>query len=245
MTTQSNGHPHNDFWQRTIFAAPSQLIRGMAFTSLIGMSATGLIACDQKDQTPTSTETANTKEGSIEADSANSAVKVTESEQPPSIETNSAVDNQQDEGTPVSYDVNSWQADSNKRYELNDIKAIQQALGPIVSTDKNSLDYTSKAAVKYRLMQDNAPYLDVIDSQDYLEFGWYYANPTDSEAEKKASIDHAKKVYQIANNLMGEDGKKLVGNILTGQVVKNKEVGGKKVELAKCEFYSCMLILAK
>ena len=43
---------------------------------------------------------------------------------------------------------------------------------------------------------------------------------------------------------MGKDGQKLVENMLNGQIIKNEQVGG-QLELAKCEFYSCMLILKK
>ena len=44
---------------------------------------------------------------------------------------------------------------------------------------------------------------------------------------------------------MGDDGGKVIADMLAGQVVKNKVIGGQKVELAKCEFYSCMLIINK
>ena len=44
---------------------------------------------------------------------------------------------------------------------------------------------------------------------------------------------------------MGDEGGKLVADMLNGQIVKNKVIGGQKVELAKCEFYSCMMIINK
>ena len=115
----------------------------------------------------------------------------------------------------------------------------------MVSTDENSLDYASNPASKYRFMNTEAPYLDLIDSEKYLELGWYFANPTDSDKEKALSQDHAKKAYQLARQLMGDEGGKLVADMLNGQIVKNKVIGGQRVELAKCEFYSCMLIINK
>ncbi len=36
-------------------------------------------------------------------------------------------------------------------------------------------------------MATDAPYLDLIDSNKYLEMGWYFANPTDTEKEKELS----------------------------------------------------------
>ena len=94
-------------------------------------------------------------------------------------------------------------------------------------------------------MNTEAPYLDLIDSEKYLELGWYFANPTDSDKEKELSQGHAKKSYQLARQLMGDEGGKLVADMLNGQIIKNKVIGGQKVELAKCEFYSCMLVINK
>ena len=149
------------------------------------------------------------------------------------------------EGTPVTYDVASWGPKKVESLSVDQLNAIKSTLGKVVSTDENSLDYASNPASKYRFMNTEAPYLDLIDSEKYLELGWYFANPTDSEKEKSLSQDHAKKAYQLARQLMGDEGGKLVADMLNGQIVKNKVIGGQKVELAKCEFYSCMLIINK
>lgn len=149
------------------------------------------------------------------------------------------------QGTPVVYQVSTWGADAVEPVEINNLDAITTTLGSVVSTDENSLDYASNPASKYRLMAADQPYLDLIDSDRYLELGWYYANPTDSDAEKELSLDHAKKSYTVARQLMGDEGSKLLANMLNGQIIKNETIGGQKVELAKCEFYSCMLILNK
>ena len=149
------------------------------------------------------------------------------------------------QGTPVKYDVASWGTAKVTSLSIDELKKIQSAFGKVVSTDENSLDYASNPASKYRFMQDDAPYLDLIDSEKYLELGWYFANPTDSDKEKELSQNHAKKAYHLARQLMGDEGGKLVADMLGGQIAKNKTIGGQKVELAKCEFYSCMLVINK
>ncbi|KTF07376.1 hypothetical protein MGSAQ_001128, partial [marine sediment metagenome] len=56
---------------------------------------------------------------------------------------------------------------------------------------------------------------------------------------------HAKKAYQLSRQLMGDEGGKMVAEMLSNQIIKNRVMGGQKVELAKCEFYSCMLVINK
>lgn len=149
------------------------------------------------------------------------------------------------QGTPVSYDMSSWASTAVKPVNIDELEDIQSTFGQVVTTDKNSLDYASNPATKYRFMQTDAPYLDVIDSQKYLELGWYYANPTDTDKEKELSKEHAKKAYTLARQLMGDEGGRVLADMLNGQIVKNKTAGGQKIELAKCEFYSCMIIFNK
>lgn len=146
---------------------------------------------------------------------------------------------------PVRYNVAAWNNGSVDTINIDDLDKIQATFGKVVSTDKNSLDYASNPATKYRFMADDAAYLDIIDSQKYLELGWYYANPADSAGEKASSTAHAKKAYKFARQIMGDEGATIVADMLGGQTTRNKVVGGQKVELAKCEFYSCMLVLAK
>ncbi|TXD96910.1 hypothetical protein ES754_07735 [Psychrobacter frigidicola] len=150
-----------------------------------------------------------------------------------------------EQGLPVKYDVSSWGEDSVEALNINDFDKIKSTFGKALSTDENSLDYASNPATKYRFMDTDAPYLDLIDSKKYLELGWYYANPSDTDKEKDLSRGHAKKVYELAQQLMGEEGGKVLSDMLSGQIIKNKTIGGQKIELAKCEFYSCMLVLNK
>ena len=149
------------------------------------------------------------------------------------------------QGTPVKYDVSAWSTDQVEPLNTDELEGIKSAFGQVMSTDENSLDYASNPAAKYRFMKTDAPYLDIIDSEKYLELGWYYANPTDSDKEKELSQNHAKKAYQLSRQLMGEEGGKMVADMLNNQIIKNRVIGGQKVELAKCEFYSCMLVINK
>lgn len=149
------------------------------------------------------------------------------------------------QGSPVKYDISTWNGSTVEPVNINELDDIQSTFGKVITTDENSLDYASNPATKYRFMSTDAPYLDVIDSQKYLELGWYYANPTDSDEEKEQSKTHAKKAYKVARQLMGDDGGKVLADMLSGQVVKKQTIGGQKIELAKCEFYSCMLVFNK
>ena len=148
-------------------------------------------------------------------------------------------------GKQVQYDITAWGSENVESLNVNDLEGIQATFGNVVSTDENSLDYASNPAAKYRFMDTDAPYLDIIDSEKYLELGWYFANPTDSDEEKELSQEHAEKAYKLARELMGDEGGNLVSDMLNVQIVKNKTIGGQKVELAKCEFYSCMLVINK
>ncbi|WP_201615521.1 hypothetical protein [Psychrobacter urativorans] len=150
-----------------------------------------------------------------------------------------------EQGVPVSYDVSAWGKDSVDSLNVDELDKIKSTFGKVLSTDENSLDYTSSPATKYRFMDTDEPYLDLIDSKKYLELGWYYANPTDTDKEKDLSRSHAEKAYKLARQLMGDEGGKVLADILGGQIIKNKSTGNQKIELAKCEFYSCMLILNK
>ncbi|WP_040642240.1 hypothetical protein [Psychrobacter aquaticus] len=150
-----------------------------------------------------------------------------------------------EQGTPINYDVSAWSTDNVEPLSVDELDGLQSTFGKVLTTDENSLDYASNPATKYRFMNDDEPYLDLIDSEKYLELGWYFANPTDSDQEKELSQNHAKKSYKLARQLMGDEGGKLIADMLNGQIIKNRVVGGQKVELAKCEFYSCMLVINK
>lgn len=148
-------------------------------------------------------------------------------------------------GTTINYDMPSWDSAQVKHIALNDITAIHSVLGKPKSTDEDSLDFDSNPANKYRYMPENEPYLDIVNSANYLEIDWYHANANDTNSEKQASINHAKKAHLLARHLMGKDGGNLIKQMLSGQTIKDRHIGGVSVALAKCQFYSCMLVLNK
>ncbi len=208
----------------------------------IGLSAAAALlisACDNSKQSVIE-EVASDIKGDPKAAADDSATDKTATENTADAQSEVTTD-----AVPVSYDVSSWSNEAVSPITLNDLDDIKATLGKVVTTDDNSLDYASNIATKYRFMNDDAPYLDLIDSDKYLEVGWYFANPSDSDKEKEISKSHAKHAYTLARKLMGEDGGRTVADILGGQVIKNKVIGGQKIELAKCEFYSCMMVLNK
>lgn len=206
------------------------LMVGMMMVAGVSLSACNNSNQDVEAETNTTTEQMATEDTNTSAESANSA------------DVDGAVAEQ---AVPVKYNVASWGSESVKSINIDELKDIQATFGKVVTTDKNSLDYASNPATKYRFMKADAPYLDVIDSQKYLELGWYYANPTDTDKEKQLSEEHAKKAYTLSRQLMGDEGGRVLADMLNGQIVKNKTAGGQKIELAKCEFYSCMIIFNK
>lgn len=206
------------------------LMVGMMMVAGVSLSACNNSNQDLEAETNTTTEQMATENTNSSAESANST------------DVDGAVAEQ---AVPVKYNVASWGSESVKSVNIDELKDIQATFGKVVTTDENSLDYASNPATKYRFMKADAPYLDVIDSQKYLELGWYYANPADTDKEKQLSEEHAKKAYTLARQLMGDEGGRVLSDMLNGQIVKNKTAGGQKIELAKCEFYSCMIIFNK
>lgn len=209
------------------------LIVGMMSLSVLTLSA-----CDDSKQNTVEEVASNI---STDATTPASSMPIQEGNAPDSDLDGATAE----KGVPVSYDMAAWSKETAEPISITDLAAIQATFGKVVSTDENSLDYASNPATKYRFMQTDEPYLDIIDSQKYLELGWYFANPTDSDNEKQISQSHAKKAYILARKLMGEDGSKVMSDMLSGQIIKNQTIGGQKIELGKCEFYSCMLVLNK
>ena len=147
-------------------------------TLLVGTimaTALSLSGCDSNKNDPETSDAATDS----------SAQAVTE----PQVQDNAASDSDLDgavaeQGTPVKYDVSAWSNEKVEPLKVTELDGIKTTFGKVLSTDENSLDYASNPASKYRFMKTDAPYLDIIDSEKYLELGWYYANPTDSDTEK-------------------------------------------------------------
>lgn len=239
MNSATPNSAHRKLSPRHFEATFSSFIVSLLATGLL-TATLGLVGCNKGNDSATSTDKADT--------SATTETKVDKAA--PSKEDSAAPETVVGEasgagGVPVRYNVESWNKDKVESISINDVDKLKDKLGKVVTTDDNSLDYASNIATKYRFMKDDGVYLDLIDSPKYLELGWYYANPTDNDAEKATSISHAQKAYTFARQLMGDEGGKVVADMLGGQIIKSKDVGKYRVELAKCEFYSCMLILAK
>lgn len=153
----------------------------------------------------------------------------------------------------VSYPFNQWQKIPVKPLKVGDMASVNRFLtqqfgksANLPSIDKKSLDFGSNLATQYRYTANTAPYFDVIDSPHYLELGWYYASPSDQTKEKKLAVDYAAHAYQLSRAWLGDpSGAKLIESMLAGDTVKNQTVGGVHVAMARCESFSCMLVLKK
>lgn len=234
MYSKTNNSDANRVFISSSAKARHRLIAVFAAGLMLG--SISLTGCNKSEQEPMIDSTLTTPEVN-QSETVGAAVSKT----PQTVEGESAGAT----GTPIRYNVAAWSNKAVKPITIEQLDKIQAAFGKIVSTDQNSLDYASNPATKFRFMADDAAYLDIIDSQKFLELGWYYANPTDTDVEKETSVAHAKKVYNLSRQLMGEEGAKVVADMLGGQIIKNKVVGDQKIEIGKCEFYGCMLVLAK
>ncbi len=145
----------------------------------------------------------------------------------------------------IDYGIDSWSKLEVKPLDMAEVTANPEFIAPVVSIDENSLDFASHKATKYRFMENNSPYFDMVNSRDYLEIGWHFANINDSDEVKQTSVHHAKKAYKLARQLMRIEGGQVVVDMLAGHVIKDKAINGIYIAIAKCEFYSCMLVIEK
>lgn len=151
---------------------------------------------------------------------------------------------------PVNYPFMRWQAQPVTKLTLTDINAINQRIsqqfGKAPKTDTTSLDFNSNLATQYQFANPATPYFDVIDSAKFVEIAWYYPNTNDHIREQQLGINYAGYVYQLARGWLGSrEGGKLVEHMLMGQTVRNQTINGVGIAIAKCEFFSCMLVLKK
>ncbi len=157
-----------------------------------------------------------------------------------------AIIEEKPKGDPVVYPFADWQKQTGVNVSIQDIESIKTALGAVNRTDEQrSIDFSGKLAVKYSFQPESAPYLDLIDSPQFIELGWYYANPSDTDDEKRQSIENTGKIYKIAKGLFAKEGEELVEDIVNKQVIKQKTINNIYVEVAKCEFFSCMIVIKK
>lgn len=147
---------------------------------------------------------------------------------------------------PVQYPIVQWQqTPAPTGLTVKNIDALKVLIGPIKRTDKEFLDYFSNPAIKYSAADLAVPPFDIIDSAHFVELDWYYASPSDPNSQKQQSIDYAAKVYQIARGWFGEPGGVLVADMLSGKVLRNYPIRNTTIEVAKCEHFTCMLVVKK
>lgn len=154
------------------------------------------------------------------------------------------------DAAPVNYPFIAWQRQTVTKLPVQDIALVNQhltqALGQTPTTDTKSLDFYSNPATQYQFAKPAMPYFDVIDSPQFIELGWYYPNAKDRAQEKQLGIGYAGQVYQLARAWLGNrEGAQLVENILTGQTIRNQTINGVEIAMARCEFFSCMLVVKK
>ncbi len=153
------------------------------------------------------------------------------------------VKEEEEEFNAIKYNVILWDNNSVEQLDMEFVAEKPEVIDKVVSIDEQSFDFAGHSAIKYRYMPDDQPYLDMLNSPYYLELGWHFANTKDSKEVQNTSINHAKKAYKFARQLMGDEGGKVVTDMLEGKVIKDRVVQGKKIAQAKCEFYNCMLVI--
>ena len=147
---------------------------------------------------------------------------------------------------PVQYPIAQWQqTPAPTGLTVKNIEALKVLVGPIKRTDKEFLDYFSNPATKYSAADLAVPPFDIIDSAHFVELDWYYASPNDPNSQKQQSIDYAAKVYHIARGWFGELGGVLVADMLSGKVIRDYPIRNTTIEIAKCEHFTCTLVVKK
>ncbi len=154
---------------------------------------------------------------------------------------------------PVSYPFHQWQQTPINPIKVKDINAVNQFLTAqfgkkpnLPTVDTRSLDYSGNLATQYRYTLATAPYFEVIDSPKYIELGWYYASASDHVKEKQLAISYAANAYQLARAWLGNQaGATLVESMLAGDTINNQTINGMNIAIARCEAFSCMLVLKK
>ncbi len=147
--------------------------------------------------------------------------------------------------TGIRYNSHLWSTGATTPIDIDDVASIKAVLGEIKSTDKQMLDYQSNPAKLYRYMKDEEPYLDLINSDELIEFDWYFALPENTENERITSVKHAQNMHGLVRQLLGINGGVLVKDMLAGKVKQNVTIGGQQVMVAKCHLNRCLLVIKK
>lgn len=156
----------------------------------------------------------------------------------------------QDDGEPkvyekVVYDVANWQPNPAINETGQDRFERAKTLIAPTATKSDALDFHGAMADKYSYTSGHEPPLYVIESDKLFELAWYYAHPKDSDTIKQASHAHAKKAHALATALYGDDGKAVLEQMLTEQMVGAELLQRHGILKAECANYTCQLIMRK
>ncbi len=157
-----------------------------------------------------------------------------------------------------SYDVKSfaraegsWNVAADKSFE----KLMASTLGATATQD-DALDFYANHAARYRYHAQFEPPLYVIDSKDIFEIAWYYAHAKDSQSDKQASLNYAKKAYVLSDYLLDNPADlfdKMLNNTSRPKQTDAKGLPSnpsvtdlpKGVIFANCANYMCQIVFDK
>lgn len=127
-------------------------------------------------------------------------------------------------------------------HQPKDYATAKKLLGDS-ALQSDSLDYHGGMATRYDYALAHEPTLYVVESDGLFELVWYFAKPTDSDAQKQASIRYAQRAYQVASSLSADKGGQMVMSMLTDPKHKDAKIAG--VLTAQCMDYTCRIVWSK
>lgn len=142
--------------------------------------------------------------------------------------------------TAVIYPIDDWQLPSRQSAKMTDIKAV---LGDVIQT-QSSLDFYGRPATLSYYRQAFLPPLYTVESDRLFELVWYYPTPTDSDADKRAGQEYAKRAYELMGVAAGELGANLIKALVQGKTISKLDLGDFYVVQAACKPYRCRVILS-
>lgn len=182
---------------------------------------------------------------------------------PNNHKTKSAVDKQEtDKSKTMGYDIDKFVSAG----VFGDTDNALQLLGDTAIID-DTLDFYGDTAKQYRYHSSSQPPFFAIESKNFLEIAWYYANSTDSDDDKKNSHDYAQKAYLATSSLVANSQdffdrllntksdtsaddttqKPKQDTLQDVQIATKKSLDNlpKGVVFASCEHYMCQIIFEK
>lgn len=140
---------------------------------------------------------------------------------------------------PPTYEVQTWQPLAKKAKPFAD-DSLLATLGN-TATKEAGLDFIGNTANVYRYHTRATPPLYVVESDDFFEVSWYFANADDKDDDKILSQNYAKTAHALSSQLIGDQATPLFGAMLTEQL-PTKPAG---VANAKCQHKLCQIVFEK